>query len=86
MSGSSLFVGGGYNNWWPTDLGAAGSTGAQNNLRYAYFPAIRRLAIDINGQVSVYETRRPPDRRLLAAAKRRSVPDVHKPVRPGTCG
>jgi hypothetical protein len=55
-SGSSLFVGGGYNNWWPTDLGAAGSTGAQNNLRYAYFPAARRLAIDVNGQVSVYET------------------------------
>jgi putative oligomerization/nucleic acid binding protein len=56
VSGTSLFVGGGYNNWWPTDLGAAGSTGAQNNLRYAYFPAIRRLAIDVNGQVSVYET------------------------------
>jgi hypothetical protein len=55
-SGSSLFVGGGYNNWWPTDLGAAGSTGSQNNLRYAYFPAARRLAIDVNGQVSVYET------------------------------
>jgi hypothetical protein len=56
VSGTSLFVGGGYNNWWPTDLGAAGSTGAQNNLRYAYFPSIRRLAIDVNGQVSVYET------------------------------
>jgi hypothetical protein len=56
VSGTSLFVGGGYNNWWPADLGAAGSTGAQNNLRYAYFPATRRLAIDVNGQVSVYET------------------------------
>ncbi len=56
VSGTSLFVGGGYNNWWPADLGAAGSTGAQNNLRYAYFPAARRLAIDVNGQVSVYET------------------------------
>ncbi len=34
----------------------AGSTGGQNNLRYAYFPAARRLAVDINGQVSVYDT------------------------------
>lgn len=57
MSGSSLFVGGGQSsNWWPQDLGAAASVGAQNNLRYAYFPAARRLAIDVNGQVTVYDT------------------------------
>ena len=34
----------------------AGSTGGQNNLRYAYFPGARRLAIDVNGQVTVYDT------------------------------
>ncbi len=57
MGGSSLFVpGSGNSNWWPADLGMAGSTGAQNNLRYAYFPGSRRLAIDVNGQVSVYDT------------------------------
>jgi hypothetical protein len=56
-SGSSLFVADARNsNWWPADCGIAGSTGAQNSLRYAYFPAARRLAIDNNGQVTVYDT------------------------------
>ncbi|RXT53600.1 SHOCT domain-containing protein [Bradyrhizobium betae] len=55
-SGSSLFVPAASSNWWPADLGMPGSTGGQNNLRYAYFPAARRLAVDINGQVSVYDT------------------------------
>ena len=56
-TGSSLFVSNSRSgNWWPADLGLAGSTGAQNNLRYAYFPGSRRLAIDINGQVTVYDT------------------------------
>jgi hypothetical protein len=55
--GTSLFVqGSGSGNWWPSDLGAAGSTGSQNNLRYAYFPNARRLAIDQGGQVTVYDT------------------------------
>lgn len=55
--GLSLFVAGsGQNDWWPADLGAAGSIGSQNSLRYAYFPAARRLAIDNAGQVSVYDT------------------------------
>jgi hypothetical protein len=44
-------------NWWPADLGVPSSLGAQNEVRYAYFPATRRLAIDINGKVSVYDTR-----------------------------
>jgi len=54
----SLFVGGaaGSGNWWPQDLGIPSSTGAQNNLRYAMFPAVRRLAIDVNGAVTVYDT------------------------------
>ena len=57
ITGSSLFVAGtGTNDWWPADLGAAGSVGAQNNLRYAYFPSANRLAIDVNGQVTVYDT------------------------------
>ncbi len=56
----SLFVpgsNGSYNgNWWPGDLGIASSTGAQNNIRYAYFPASCRLAVEINGHVTVYDT------------------------------
>ncbi len=53
---SSLFVPDPSANWWPADLGQPGSTGAQNNLRYAYFPNAQRLAIDVNGQVTVYDT------------------------------
>ena len=43
-----------HSNWWPADLGVPSSLGAQNEVRYAYFPATRRLAIDING--TVYDT------------------------------
>ena len=43
-------------NWWPSDLGVPSSLGAQNEVRYAYFPATRRLAIHVNGKVSVYDT------------------------------
>jgi len=57
VSGSSFFVPNAQSGtWWPTDLGFPGSTGGQNNLRYAYFPGSRRLAIDVGGQVSVYDT------------------------------
>lgn len=52
---ASLFVGGG-GQWWPGDLGAPSSSGSQNNIRYAVFPSTRRLAIEINGQTTVYDT------------------------------
>lgn len=52
----SLFVPGSSGNWWPNDLGSPSSSGSQNNVRYAYFPSTHRLAVDINGQVSVYDT------------------------------
>ena len=56
--GSSSLVAAGPDqaNWWPSDLGVPSSLGAQNEVRYAYFPATRRLAIDINGKVTVYDT------------------------------
>jgi hypothetical protein len=38
-------------NWWPADLGVPSSLGAQNEVRYAYFPAARRLAVDLNGRL-----------------------------------
>jgi hypothetical protein len=46
-----------HSNSWPQHLGQPSSTGAQNNLRYAFFPASRRLAIDVNGQITVYDTK-----------------------------
>ncbi len=55
---SSLLVGfvTGEQNWWPVDLGAPSSVGAQNEIRYAHFPAAHRLAVDLNGKVTVYDT------------------------------
>jgi hypothetical protein len=46
----------GYGNWWPDGLGSPASSGAQNDMRYAYFPASRRLAVQQNGQTRVYDT------------------------------
>jgi hypothetical protein len=42
------------NQWWPVELGNPFSSGAQNSTRYAIFP--NRLAVDFNGQVTVYDT------------------------------
>jgi hypothetical protein len=55
----SLFVpaaGGSPVAWWGADLGAASATGSQNNIRYAYFPASRRLAVAIGDHVTIYDT------------------------------
>jgi hypothetical protein len=43
-------------DWWPAGLGRPGAVGAQNDLRYAVFPETRRLVIDDQGTVSVYDT------------------------------
>jgi hypothetical protein len=43
-------------DWWPAGLGRPAAVGAQNDLRYAVFPETRRLAIDDQGTVSVYDT------------------------------
>ncbi|OQK17288.1 hypothetical protein AU255_05210 [Methyloprofundus sedimenti] len=55
----SLFVpppAGSSGNWWPAGLQFPNSTGAQNNVRYAYFATIHRLAIEANGHVTLYDT------------------------------
>ena len=56
-SGGSLFVAGAgaASQWWPADLGSPASTGVQNDLRYAYFPGSRRLAIHEDGRLRVYD-------------------------------
>ncbi|MDP3887088.1 SHOCT domain-containing protein [Hydrogenophaga sp.] len=56
---NSLFVPpapGASGDWWPADLRWPSSTGAQNNVRYAYFAQARRLAIEVHGSVTVYDT------------------------------
>lgn len=44
------------NAWWPAELGSPSSSGGQNNTRYAYFPAARRLALQRDGQVTIYDS------------------------------
>lgn len=56
---SSLFVSGGTSmssGGWPGEFGHPSAVGSQNNLRYAFFPASRRLVIEINGQQTTYDT------------------------------
>ena len=56
---ASLFVPptpGKSDEWWPSGLPSPNSTGTQNGVRYAYFAEARRLAIDVGGTVTVYDT------------------------------
>ncbi|QOL79590.1 SHOCT domain-containing protein [Pseudooceanicola spongiae] len=41
---------------WPAELGAPTSQGAQNDMRYAYFPQTRRLGIAHGGSMMIYDT------------------------------
>jgi hypothetical protein len=47
---------GGTGAWWPAALGLPAASGTQNALRYAYFPAQRRLAIAVHGHFWIYDT------------------------------
>ena len=44
------------NAWWPAELGIPSSTGSQNEVRYAYFPSLHRIAILQDGRVQIYDT------------------------------
>ena len=46
----------GSSHWWPAELQHPNSSGAQNNVRYAYFANDRRLAIERVGIVELYDT------------------------------
>src|SRR3954463_10204808 len=47
---------GNYGSWWPPELGQPNSSGGQNDIRYAYFGHANRLAVDMGGTVTVYDT------------------------------
>jgi hypothetical protein len=44
------------NTWYPSELGFPSTAGSQNNVRYAYFPGPARLAIELFGKVTLYDT------------------------------
>jgi hypothetical protein len=46
----------GGDKWWPDELGQPSTSGAQNGMRYAFFPDERRLLIDENGKVTSYDS------------------------------
>ena len=41
---------------WPAELGTPAASGAQNAMRYAYFPEKRRLIIAVHGHLRIYDT------------------------------
>lgn len=49
-------AGRGGGEWWPAGLGTPSSAGAQDGMRYAYFPQTRRLAIESGTGVALYDT------------------------------
>ncbi|GHA94129.1 SHOCT domain-containing protein [Modicisalibacter luteus] len=53
---SGLLVSEPIDQWWPSELGMPNATGAQNDVRYAYFAQPRRLAVRVGGSTSVYDT------------------------------
>ncbi len=55
-AGPSFWSSGQSASWWPSGLGHPAATGAQNNVRYAYFPSSNRLAIEDGGRIEVYDT------------------------------
>lgn len=44
------------NSRWPAELGTPSSTGSQNSMAYAVFPATRRLAVEQAGHTTIYDT------------------------------
>ncbi len=68
----------GAGEWWPGGLGRPSSTGAQNGMRYAYFPESRRLAIEEGSGVVVYDT---GEHAISGVSQSNGV--LASPVRPG---
>ena len=55
--------------WWPDDLGEPSTSGAQNDLRYAFFPDQQRLVIDDHGTLTTYDT---GDHRISGVSQQQS--------------
>ena len=58
-----------HDGWWPAGCGIPALSGSQNDMRYAYFPDTRRLAIERDGAVSLYDT---GDHRISGVSQQQS--------------
>jgi hypothetical protein len=67
-------------NWWPAEFGVPSASGGQNEMRYAVFPSTRRLAIEINGATSVFDTASIES----AACNSSRAPDIGQQSSPAT--
>jgi hypothetical protein len=54
--GTAAGTGASRGTWWPPEFGQPSTAGSQNDMRYAVFPASRRLAIESGGRVTLYDT------------------------------
>src|SRR3984957_16062639 len=58
---------------WPSDLGIASTSGSSSEMRYAYFPQNRRLAVEWRGVVTIYDTAEYQFRGMLPAHSAETV-------------
>ncbi len=56
--------------WWPKEFGQPASSGGQNDVRYAFFPDARRLAIQRDGAVTLYDS---GDHRISRVSQQQGV-------------
>lgn len=42
--------------FWPAEWGSPATSGSQNGMRYAYFPAQRRIVVETESGVAIYDT------------------------------
>src|SRR5580658_3984045 len=58
---------------WPSELGIASTSGTSPEMRYAYFPQIRRLAVEWRGVITIYDTAEYQFRGMLQAHSAETV-------------
>ena len=58
---------------WPAALGIASTSGTSSDMRYAYFPQHRRLAVESQGVLTIYDTAEYQFRGMLQAHSAEAV-------------
>jgi hypothetical protein len=61
------------NSSWPSELGIASTRGTSPEMRYAYFPQNRRLAVEWHGVLTIYDTAEYQFRGMLEAHSAETV-------------